>query len=120
MNICTGIPSSSKEATSELESTLGLPLYSLSKDKFVRSWCAVSYLNPGLHPDGFDEADSGWRESLKPYAIEAWRRNDLGELSDNEMYPSDAAWAVLYDQMHTHTDDEMTRRLELKTGFATV
>lgn len=110
MSICADIPESTEVAHRELKLVLGLPLDSLSKERFVRVWCALCYLNPGLHPDGFDESDSGWPDELKPHAIEAWRRMETGELEDEEMYPSDAAWAGLYDQMDFHTDQEVARR----------
>ena len=29
---------------------------------------------PGLHPDGFDDCESGWPEDLKPICAEMWRR----------------------------------------------
>ncbi|WP_166443112.1 hypothetical protein [Phragmitibacter flavus] len=43
---------------------------------------------------------------MKPYAAEAWRRSERGELDDNELYPSDAQWAGLHDRMTTHTPEE--------------
>lgn len=107
------IPDSVGTATRVLERISDQPLEALSKVEFIRAWCALSYLNPGLHPDGFEEPDSGWPENLKRYAVEAWRREEMGELADDEMYPSDATWAGLYDQMDTHTDQETTRRLTL-------
>ena len=113
MSSCICIPNSVDSATDVLASTFGIRLESLSKFEFVRAWCALSYLNPGLHPDGFEEPDSGWPENLKPHAVEAWRRAEIGELADEEMYPCDATWAGLYDQMDTHTDQETARRLEL-------
>ena len=70
-------------------------------------------LFPGLHPDGFEEADSGWPRVLKRFPTEAWRRAGAGELADEELYPSDAAWSGLYDRMHTHEPDEMERRFAL-------
>lgn len=114
MNSCVCIPNSNESATRELEATFGLPLEALSKARFVRAWCALSYLNPGLHPDSFEEPDSGWPEKFKPYAFEAWRREAAGELMDEELYPSDATWAGLYDQMDSHTEQETVRRLELR------
>ena len=116
MRSCSSVPNSAEEAVNELQLTIGLALNSLSKNKFVRGWCAVSYLNAGLHPDGIDEPGSGWPEKLKPYAVEAWRRHAAGELPDEEMYPSDATWAGLYDQMDTHTEQETVRRLELRAA----
>ena len=58
----------------------------LPKPTFVRAWCAIAYLFPGLHPDGYDSADSGWPCVLRRFAAEAWRRADAGELTDNELY----------------------------------
>ena len=117
MSTCIYIPNSIESAIRELESTFDKPLEVLSKVEFIRAWCALSYLNTGLHPDDFDEPDSGWPESFKRYAAEARRREEAGELADEEMYPSDATWAGLYDQMHTHTDQETTRRLKLATEY---
>lgn len=43
-----------------------------------------------------------------------FRKNaDTGELTDDELYPSDAAWSGLYDRMLVHLPDETERRLEL-------
>ena len=74
-------------------------------------------LFPGLHPDGYEDAESGWPRVLKRFAAEAWRRNDAGELLDGEMYPSDAAWAGLCDQMHTHTADETAFRFQIAADY---
>ena len=46
----------------------------------------MAYLHPGLHPDGYESADSGWPRVLRRFAAEAWRRADAGELIDNELY----------------------------------
>ena len=86
----------------------------LPKKDFLRAWCSVSYLHPGLHPDGFAEADSGWPRTLKPFASEAWRRAGNGELADEELYPCDAQWSGLYDRLTSPTPEETTRRMELK------
>ena len=88
-------------------------LRQIGKGAFIRAQCAVAYAFPGLHPDGYEDAGSGWPRVLKRFAAEAWRRADAGELADDELYPSDAQWAGLYDQMHTHTDDETARRFQL-------
>ena len=42
------------------------------------------------------------------------------ELDDEEMYCSDATWSGIYDQMHTHTVLETTRRLEIAVDFGEV
>ncbi len=35
--------------------------------------------NYGLHPDGFNELESGWPEELRPICAEMWRRVDAPE-----------------------------------------
>jgi hypothetical protein len=84
---------------------------------FVRAWSAVAYLFPGLHPDGYEDAESGWPPVLKRFAAEAWRRADADELADEELYCCDAQWCGLYDRMHTHETDEMERRLALAADY---
>ena len=68
----------------------------LPKPTFVRAWRAIAYLYPGLHPDGYASADSGWPRVLRRFAAEAWRRADAGELADEELYACDAQWSGLY------------------------
>jgi len=77
----------------------------------------VAYLFPGLHPDGFEEADSGWLRVLKRFVDEAWRRAEADELADEELYPSDAQWSGLYDRMFPHKAAEMERRLALAADY---
>ena len=79
--------------------------------------CAVAYAFPGLHPDGYEGAGSGWPRVLKRFAAEAWRRADAGELADEELYPCDAQWSGLYDRMHTHEDDETARRFQIAADY---
>jgi len=80
------------------------------------AWCAVAQLFPGLHPDGFEDADSGWPRVLFRFAAEAWRRADAGELQDAELYACDAQWCGLYDRMDRHTPEETERRERLRNG----
>ncbi len=87
---------------------------------FLRAWCGVAYLFPGLHglhPDGYEYSDSGWPRVLKRFASEAWRRVDASELADDELYACDAQWSGLYDRMHTHEPEETERRFELAEAF---
>jgi hypothetical protein len=107
------IPASLREAAQHLRVGLQSPRARLSKPDFVRAWSAVAYFFPGLHPDGFDDPDSGWPRALKDFAAEAWRRAKAGELDDKELYASDAQWAGLYDRMTIHTPDETARRQKL-------
>ena len=85
----------------------------LPKPAFVRAWCALAYLHPGLHPDGYASAESGWPRVLRRFAAEAWRRAEAGELADDELYPADAQWCGLYDRMFPHAAEEMERRFSL-------
>jgi hypothetical protein len=104
------IPDSARTAATQLRFALAQPLGNLSKADFVRAWSSIAYLFPGLHPDGYEDPDSGWPRVLRPFAAEAWRRADTGDLNDDELYPSDAQWAGLYDRMNSHTTDESQRR----------
>jgi hypothetical protein len=117
MKTFTYVPNTLRSAGRELRLALAHPLEQLSRDQFVRVWSAIAYLFPGLHPDGYDDAESGWPPILKRFAAEAWRRADAGELLDEELYPSDAQWSGLYDRMFSHQPDEMERRLALAADF---
>jgi len=111
------VPNSLKAAGRQVRLAMARPLQELSKTDFVRAWCSVAYLFPGLHPDGFDHPESGWTPVLRRFAAEAWRRADAGELGDDELYACDAQWSGLYDRMMVHLPDETERRLELATSF---
>lgn len=107
------IPKSAKDAGTQIRNALATPLDQLPKASFVRVWSSIAYLFPGLHPDGFEDAESGWPRVLRRFAAEAWRRADGGKLNDDELYASDAQWSGLYDQMKNHTPDELQRRRKL-------
>jgi hypothetical protein len=111
------IPNSLRSAGRAIRLAFQHPLDQLPRDQFIRAWSAIAYLFPGLHPDGYEDAESGWPPILKRFAAEAWRRADAGELADEELYCSDAQWCGLYDRMHTHEPDEMERRLALAADF---
>jgi hypothetical protein len=111
------IPSSLREAGKCLRLALARRLKTLPKREFLRAWCSVAYLYPGLHPDGWRETDSGWPRVLRGFAAEAWRRARAGELADEELYCSDATWAGLYDRMTIHYPDETERRIELAKAY---
>ena len=91
-------------------------LSELTTEDFVARWSTIAYLQPGLHPDGYDCADSGWPEHVRPYAVEAWRRYDRGELGDDQLYCSYAQWAGLCDRMDSHTADEKEHRERIARG----
>jgi len=107
------IPSSLGEAGEKLRIGLQCPANLLSKRDFINAWSSIAYLFPGLHPDGFDDPDSGWPRVLKVFAAEARKRAEAGELEDEELYASDAQWAGLYDRMTDHTEEERARRKEI-------
>lgn len=107
------VPHSSAEAAQLLRSAHAVNWDDLTTDCFVRVWCSIAYLFPGLHPDGYNEPDSGWPKALRRFAAEAWRRAKAGELSDDELYPCDTQWCGIYDRMRFHLPDETERRLEI-------
>jgi hypothetical protein len=117
MKTISHVPNSLRSAGRELRLSLVQPLEQLPRERFVRAWSAVAYLFPGLHPDGYEDAESGWPLVLRRFAAEAWRRAVADELADEELYPSDAQWSGLYDRMHTHEPDEMKRRLALAADY---
>jgi hypothetical protein len=118
MSTQTFIPASLREAAQNLRAGWQRSPTRLSRAAFVRVWSSIAYLFPGLHPDAFDDPDSGWPNVLKCFASEAWRRAEAGELVDEELYPSDAQWAGLYDRMTVHTPDETKRRKKLSSAAA--
>ncbi len=111
------VPNSLRAAGRQLRFALAGPLERLSKENFLSAWCSLAYLFPGLHPDGYDDPDSGWPRALKQFAAEAWRRADVGELEDEELYACDAQWSGLYDRMFPHTTVEVERRLALAADY---
>jgi hypothetical protein len=107
------VSASLRQAGALLRVAFAARLEKLSRRRFVAVWSAVAYLFPGLHPDGYDGADSGWPRVLKRFAAEAWRRACAGELDDDELYPSDAQWSGVYDRLGEWETDEIVRRLEI-------
>jgi len=108
------IPETAKDAGTHIRRAFANPLDRLPKPDFIRAWASIAYLFPGLHPDGFEDAESGWPRVLHRFAGEAWRRASAGELAEEELYCCDAQWAGLYDAMEDHTPEETHRRLGLK------
>ena len=83
----------------------------MSREQFDRAWSKVAYLFPGLHPDGYEDADSGWPRALKWFAAVAWRHADAGELADEELYCCDAQWSGLYDVFTKAKRSEVMSRI---------
>ena len=80
---------------------------SLGKEAFLDAWKAVAFLNPGLHPDEFENPDDGWPEELKPLAEEAFRRFEIGEFSDGELYCYKDAMKGIKARSMSSTDWDM-------------
>lgn len=93
------IPPSGRTAEKHLALAFKRPLQSLNKSEFIRAWCSLSYLYPGLHPDGYQSRGSGWPKAFRPIASEAWRRYENGEISDNEFYCYQACKARLIQEV---------------------
>lgn len=117
MNALLYVPESKRKAAEVLRASISEDLGSLAKQRFLRTWCAIAYLFPGLHPDAYEDAASGWPRVLKRFAAEAWRRAQAGELSEEELYPSDAAWCGVCDGQAALTSDESRRRRRLHRLF---
>ena len=107
------IPNNEREALQWLIPALDRPLASMPHIEFLKAWFAISYLYGGLNPDEatfhgteISYADngpdrfrlieprlivpfyvrSGWPLVLAPLAAEAWRRDELGMMADDELY----------------------------------
>ena len=87
------IPPSEASARRHLAAGLKMPPDQLARRPFLRAWCSIAWLYPGLHPDGYQCRDSGWPKELRPLAREAFRRRQAGRLTDMELYPYPAAKA---------------------------
>lgn len=70
-------------------------LEGLAKPDFMRVWCAVVYLNPGLHTDSFHDPDYRCAPLVRVVLAEVWRRADMGEITDDELYPYEVIRARL-------------------------
>jgi hypothetical protein len=89
----------------------------LSHNDFVRAWCSLFYLFPGLHPDGYDDAADGWPRRLRRFADEAWARAEAGDISEDQLYPADAQWCGILDRIRNPTVEEAERRTMIAARF---
>lgn len=99
MNSYIYVPCSARLAAYAIRLALPETLNNLPKESFVTAWSSIAYLYPGLHPDGYDDPDSGWPRVLRRFAAEAWARAESGELADDELYPCEAQWCGIFDRM---------------------
>jgi DNA (cytosine-5)-methyltransferase 1 len=114
-------------------------LHRIPTDQFRRGWFAIGFLYPELHPDGGVEhgtrtslepihrgpalreveprllapyyIQSGWPVALRPIAREAWRRYEGGQLTNDELYCSQALIAGICNQNPHHKSHEQRRAL---------
>lgn len=63
----------------------------------LRGYHQIFEQYPGLHPDGFDDVDSGWPEELKPVCAEMWRRSEspASSVKPDQMYYINKAFRKL-------------------------
>jgi hypothetical protein len=119
-------PQSETQALQWLLPILDQPVHELPAETFKQAWAAVFYLYGGLHPDDVaDHGDqlitaydgpeeyraldarlvvpryvqSGWPVALAPLAEEAWRRHEQAQLTDEELYCSEAQQAGFVERM---------------------
>lgn len=116
----TFIPDSKPHAESILKILINLnPKPEFSPQlSLLKIWNCIAYLNPGLHPDEVGSQDGGWPEIYLPYANEVWARYDKNEIDDDALYPADAQWAGLCDQLTVLTSEETERRQQLRLTMA--
>ena len=89
------IPKSICQATRALGGVNGLPLQSVPKDEFMKAWCSLVYLLPGLHADRYFEPGNGLTRKVNAMLAEVWRRADEGQMTDDELYPYEVIKARL-------------------------
>ena len=63
-------------------------LNSVKDITLIRGYHQIFEKYPGLHPDGFDDPESGWPEVLKPVCAEMWRRAEApsSKIKPDQMY----------------------------------
>ncbi|HMQ76531.1 MAG TPA: hypothetical protein PKE21_10100 [Flavobacteriales bacterium] len=120
------IPSNEQQALQWLLPTLDQPVQQLPAEALKQAWAAVFFLYGGLHPDdatnhgdqlitaydgpavyrALDQrlvvpryVQSGWPVALAPLAEEAWHRHQLAQLTDDELYCSEAQHVGLKERV---------------------
>lgn len=90
------IPSDLENASNRVESMIAAGIEKCSKEEFLKGWWALHWLNPGLHPDDYDDwEDLVWRAM----AYEAFRRAAASELEDEELYAAEATHNRVWVEM---------------------
>jgi len=89
------IPESVEEAEKIVLAVDPDALAGLAKPDFMRVWCAVVYLNPGLHTDNIHDPSYACDPLVRAVLAEVWRRADADEITDEEIYPYEVIRARL-------------------------
>ena len=105
------VPRSVRTAEKHVMKALSGQLDTLPKREFLRAYCSVAYLYPGFHPDCWAEWDGP--EHFERLVSEAWRRAGARGLTDNELYPYQAAKARI---VHAKREAGLEQALECATG----
>ena len=111
------IPADEVEACLRVNAAVLHCLPECSRETFLRAWWALCWLNPGLHPDDYEEwEDAGW----KKLAAEAYRRFAAGEIDDSELYPAEASHNRVWKERKALNPDLPTepseRRVVVRTA----
>lgn len=85
--------------------------------EFIKAWFAVAYVYPGFHPDDYDSPGCSLPKQFLLLAKDAWRRNEAGELTDEMIYPSDAAGAGICDRFESTTAVEACHRRKIHREY---
>ena len=85
-------------------------LESLKDLTLLKGYHQIFEQYPGLHPDGFDEDDSGWPEELKPVCAEMWRRagNPLSSIKADNLYYINKSFRKLMAESKGQLDGRRT------------
>lgn len=85
-------------------------LESLKDLTLLKGYHQIFEQYPGLHPDGFDEDDSGWPEELKPVCAEMWRRaeNPLSSIKADNLYYINKSFRKLMAESKGQQDGRRT------------
>jgi hypothetical protein len=88
-------PKSVEEAEGIVSSVDACALDNLAEHEFIRVWCSIVFLNPGLHTDNILDPDYDCEPMVRQVLEEVWRRADIGEITEDEMYPYEVIRARL-------------------------
>ena len=111
------IPADEADASLRIDAAVLHALQECSKEMFLRGWWALCWLNPGLHPDDYEEwVDAGW----KRFAAEAFRRFEAGEIDDTELYTAEASHNRIWKERKARNPapptDPPDRRVVVRTA----